>query len=140
MAKGTAKWFNDSKGFGFTTKEDGEDIFVHHTSIAGSGFKSLSKVRKSRLTLKKGRRAFTQRTLPRSDTGREAAINVGPFRSSHAQSSDALISGPDHYDIPVLNDILLAFEPPNPCLFAGGEIPVAREVLIGHGLRPYESL
>ena len=42
MTKGTVKWFNESKGFGFITKEDGEDIFVHHTSIAGSGFKSLS--------------------------------------------------------------------------------------------------
>lgn len=38
---GTVKWFNDGKGFGFIQQEDGTDIFVHHTGIAGSGFKSL---------------------------------------------------------------------------------------------------
>jgi len=41
MANGVVKWFSDKKGYGFIEQEEGADVFVHHTGIDGSGFKSL---------------------------------------------------------------------------------------------------
>jgi cold shock protein len=42
MEQGTVKWYNDAKGFGFITREQGPDVFVHHTAIQAEGFRSLS--------------------------------------------------------------------------------------------------
>lgn len=42
MASGKVKWFDNKKGFGFIAQETGQDVFVHHTSITGTGFKTLN--------------------------------------------------------------------------------------------------
>jgi cold shock protein len=54
MAQGTVKWFNDSKGFGFITQDEGGDIFVHHSAIQGEGFKSLSEGQRVEFEVVKG--------------------------------------------------------------------------------------
>lgn len=48
MATGTVKWFNEAKGFGFITQDEGEDVFVHFSAIEGSGFRNLKEGQKVR--------------------------------------------------------------------------------------------
>jgi CspA family cold shock protein len=52
--EGTVKWFNDSKGYGFITTDEGEDVFVHYTAIVGQGFKTLSENQRVTFDLKQG--------------------------------------------------------------------------------------
>ena len=54
MEKGTVKWFNNAKGYGFISRETGEDVFVHYKSIVGDGYKSLKEGDKVQFEVEKG--------------------------------------------------------------------------------------
>jgi cold shock protein len=57
MASGTVKWFNDSKGYGFIAPADGsKDVFVHHSNVAGNGFKTLSEGQKVEFETREGQK------------------------------------------------------------------------------------
>ena len=56
MAEGIVKWFSDKKGFGFIEQEDGPDVFVHHSGINGSGFKSLKEGDRVTFTVQQGQK------------------------------------------------------------------------------------
>jgi len=55
---GTVKWFNDAKGFGFISRESGEDVFVHFRAIQGTGFKSLQEGQKVSFEVVQGQKGL----------------------------------------------------------------------------------
>ena len=78
MATGTVKWFSDEKGFGFITPDDqGKDLFVHHTGIAGSGFKSLTEGAKVSYDAETGPRA--QRGERPAGLAADSQLAAGPL-------------------------------------------------------------
>ena len=54
LETGTVKWFNNTKGFGFIEREDGDDVFVHYSDIDGDGFRSLNQGQKVEFTVVEG--------------------------------------------------------------------------------------
>ena len=56
MAEGTVKWFNDKKGYGFIKVDEGEDVFVHYSSVLGSGFKTLYEGQRVRFEVEDGQK------------------------------------------------------------------------------------
>lgn len=54
METGTVKWFNNAKGYGFISRENGEDVFVHYKSVVGDGYKTLNQGDKVQFEVEKG--------------------------------------------------------------------------------------
>ena len=64
--KGTVKWFNDSKGYGFIQATAGEDVFVHHSSIVGEGFRTLAEGQEVEFEVRDGERGLQAANVVRA--------------------------------------------------------------------------
>ncbi len=81
MPQGTVKWFDGEKGYGFITPDEGgEDLFVHHTGIAGGGFKSLDEGERVTYEVTQGRRG------PQAQDVRRASASAGPGPSQRRKT------------------------------------------------------
>lgn len=66
MTRGTVKWFNDSKGYGFITRPDGDDVFVHFSVIEGDGFRTLSEGQEVEFELRDSEKGVQAATVIRA--------------------------------------------------------------------------
>ena len=70
---GTVKWFNDSKGYGFISRDSGDDVFVHYSDVQGSGFRSLREGQKVEFSVEQGDKGPKAANVRPLDDGGDAA-------------------------------------------------------------------
>jgi CspA family cold shock protein len=106
MPQGTVKWFNSDKGFGFISPDEGgEDVFVHHTGIAGSGFKSLDEGERVTYEVVSGRRGLQAANVSKAGSRRsfeEEQVFSVPLEVEAAAS--VLV---EHFDPEELYELML---------------------------------
>ena len=66
MEQGTVKWFNDAKGFGFISRQNGEDVFVHYSAIQGEGYRSLEEGERVSFEVQKGPKGLQATNVERA--------------------------------------------------------------------------
>ena len=80
MEKGTVKWFNNAKGYGFITRENGEDLFVHFKSIVGEGYKTLKQGEKVQFEVEQGQKGLQAMNVSHASSGPLPARTECPSR------------------------------------------------------------
>ncbi len=86
MPQGIVKWFNDAKGYGFITQEDGGDIFVHYTAIQQEGFKSLKEGDSVEFEVSQGPKGLQAANVRRSGSGGGSESEAGAETETEAEA------------------------------------------------------